>query len=348
MKALETKDITQLHSFIMEAAGIVVTVHTHPDGDALGCARAMSSYLEKLGKKVTVVLPDKPDPSLDFVLDGNYIVFGESNQELKREIEGCPLLLCLDFSSFSRTGAAESVLRRSKARKVLIDHHLNPDREAFDLCISDTGLSSACELLYHLLLAMPETEGDPCKLPREAADALMTGMTTDTNNFANSVFPSTLRMAADLIDAGVDRGSIVSRIYNHYRENRLRAMGFLLEKGMRILPEGVAYMILDMPLYCRFGVQEGETEGFVNLPLAMEKVRMSIFLREDKGLFRVSVRSKEGVSANLFAQRYFHGGGHEMAAGGKLFYPADIARKKLAPLYVEEAVREFFNGEAGV
>ena len=205
---------------------------------------------------------------------------------------------------------------------------------------SETEISSASELLYRVLLALPDV-GSADKLPLEVLTPLMAGMTTDTNNFANSVYPTTLQMASELLAAGVDRDALLDKLYHCYRENRLRAMGAMLHERMVITPEGVACTVLDRAFLERFGLQDGETEGFVNLPLGIGRVRMSIFLREDEGHFRVSIRSKEGVSANRLATEAFHGGGHECAAGGKVFYPQDIATPDLAGEYIQAVAARF-------
>ena len=182
----------------------------------------------------------------------------------------------------------------------MIDHHLNPDRASFELVFSETEVSSASELLYQVLLALPGV-GSAERLPLDVLTPLMAGMTTDTNNFANSVFPGTLRMASELIAAGVDRDRILSDLYNNYRENRLRLMGYLLSDNLVITPEGAAVMILDKETQERFGFRQGESEGFVNIPLAVSDVKISLFLTEEDGKFRVSIRSKRGISANKLA-----------------------------------------------
>ena len=227
---------------------------------------------------------------------------------------------------------------------MLFDHHLSPDRAAFDLVFSRTEVSSACEVLFDTLLALPDIAGDAGKLPAACTYALMTGMTTDTNNFANSVFPGTLRMASALLAAGTDRDDILARLYNRYRENRFRLMGYLLSEVLQITPEGVAYMILRKEDQLRFNMRQGETEGFVNLPLGIDRVRMSLFLTEQEDHFRVSVRSKKGTSANRMAASRFHGGGHELAAGGKLYFPADIPGPDDAQAYILKGIEGFFEG----
>ena len=332
--------IALLDTLISEASCISASVHIHPDGDALGSGLALTSYLKSCrGKDAVLLVPDPVPDSLSFMLkdysEGDVIVAATAPEKAFERIQESDLLFCLDCSSFTRAGdLMEPYLRNSSARKVIIDHHLNPEQDSFELVFSETEISSACELLYRILKEMPEIGGITEKLPRPCLDSLLTGMTTDTNNFANSVFPSTLSMASELIAAGVDRDRILSELYNCYRENRLRLMAHLVGEKMKITPQGAAYMILDKETQERFDFQEGESEGFVNIPLSIKDVIMSIFLTAEEDRFRVSLRSKRGISANRFAMEYFNGGGHEMAAGGKLPYGTGMASPEDAEAYI--------------
>ena len=224
---------------------------------------------------------------------------------------------------------------------MLIDHHLNPEKEAFDLCFSETDISSASEYVFHLLKAMPEIDGDVGRLPARCLTAILTGITTDTNNFANSVYPSTLAAVAELMAAGVDRDAIMEQVYNQYPEGRVRLIGHLLGENLTITPEGGAYMIITRKMLRKFQVEEGDTQGIVNMPLAIKDVKMSILLREEARQFRVSIRSKKGVSANQMAKEYFHGGGHENAAGGKLLCQRDILAKFRAGAFLKRSLKAF-------
>ena len=209
------------------------------------------------------------------------------------------------------------------------------------MVFSTPNVSSASELLYYILKELPDIDGDASRLPAATARALLTGMTTDTNNFSNSVYSGTFQMAAELIAAGVDRDDVLAQLYNRYRENRVRVMGYLQYEAMRITPEGLAYIIATRDILDRFGVDEGETEGLVNIPLSIDRVKMSILLKQDKDHFRVSIRSKKGWSAREAADARFHGGGHENAAGGKLWYPGDIDTPEDAAAYLEQVSRDF-------
>ena len=185
------------------------------------------------------------------------------------------------------------------------------------------------------------------RIPAAAAVGLMTGMTTDTNNFANSVYPSTLRMASALLEAGIDRDMILQQLYNRFSESRLRLMGHMMKDLLKITDDGVAYIVLDKETQRNYHVKEGDTEGFVNMPLSIDKVVMSILLKEDNDRIRVSIRSKRGYSANACAKEYFNGGGHENASGGRLYIGKDVADIEAAHGYIERHTHTFmkrYNG----
>ncbi|MBO4742043.1 MAG: DHH family phosphoesterase [Bacteroidales bacterium] len=323
------------------SAGTVCTVcHTHPDGDALGSCAAMYHYLSSLGKKVTILLPDAQPPSLNFVLEGTR--YTSDAQEAAKALEQCDLLFCLDFNTFSRTEAIEQACRAFGGKTVLIDHHLDPQTADFKLCFSTPDVSSTCELMYRVLLEMPGIDGSASRLPIGTINALMTGMTTDTNNFANSVWPGTLGMASDLLGAGADRDGILLRLYSSGREERLRAQGDILLNRLTVIPKGAAIVVLTKDIVDGYALLEGETEGFVNIPLEIASVRLSIFAKqENDGVFRVSLRSKAGTSARALAVQAFHGGGHEQAAGGRIFIPSDIQDPSEAQAFVTAAAARF-------
>jgi len=384
-----SEHIARLASLAKGAARPVILGHVHPDGDALGATSALALFLQQCGKDVTCIYPDTPASHLQFILPPSVPVLchDQSPQAATDRIGTADLIFLLDCNAFSRTEGLAPALEASTAPKVLIDHHLNPDTQSFNLVFSTPEISSASELLYWILKAWataslpvatsvhpsygasalylaPEdgctdrrkgasalylAPEDGCTDRRKGASAaqiaigtaLMTGMTTDTNNFANSVFPSTLRMASELLEAGVDRDAIIEKVYHSYRENRVRLMGYMEYEGLHILPGGGAYMFLDGETLSRFDLKEGESEGLVNVPLSIAAVRLSVLIKEDGGNFRVSVRSKKGTSAQQLAQQYFHGGGHENAAGGKILLGQDVASAQEIPAYVEQILNTF-------
>lgn len=348
MQDITSTNIQMLERMISEARKISIVTHQKPDGDAMGSCIALYHFLRLCGKdSVRIILNDRYPSYLEFLTEGipdNDILIHQTREaETGILLADSDLIFCLDFNAFHRTDALEPFLAGSKASKILIDHHLSPDREAFDLSFSETGTSSASELLYNILMSTAIIAQNAELLPNMCATALMTGMTTDTNNFANSTYPSTLLMASSLLAAGVDRDSILSHLYNQYSESRLRLMGHIMKDLLTITEDGVAYIVLDAKTQKEYSVAEGDTEGFVNMPLSIAGVRMSIMAKEDDGKVRISIRSKKGTSANGCARRYFNGGGHENAAGGRLHIPEDIPGISCAAEYIERHTHIYLN-----
>jgi len=340
MDCIHKDRILALQTLMEQATSVVVVGHTHPDGDALGSTSALALYLQSIGiPEVSVVFSDSAPENLQFILPDSvrYYFHNKEAEKAEESIRKADLLFLVDCNSFQRTEALQASLEASQARKVLIDHHLNPDVNAFNLVFSTPDISSASELLYWILKPLSED------MPVNIGTALLAGMTTDTNNFANSVYPSTFRMASELIAAGVDRDALLQKLYSSYRENRVRIMGYMQYEGMHILPCGAAYMILTQDIQHRFDLKEGESDGLVNVPLTIGAVRLSLLLKEDHGHFRVSIRSKKGTSAQQLAQSRFHGGGHENAAGGKLFIGQDIPSAEAAASYVENVLNAYLS-----
>lgn len=348
MNSIDRNDIGKLLLYIEKAENISIVTHLHPDGDAIGSCIAMLHFLGMTGKSPVIVTSDAYPEHLKFMTDGigkeRLLVRDEDKGKAEEAIRSSDLIFCLDFNAFHRTGMLEKTLEESSAAKILIDHHLHPSKDLFDLSFSETEISSTAEYLFHILKCTPQIGGDAGNLPAPAATAMLTGMTTDTNNFANSVFPSTLRMTSELLEAGTDRDNIIHHLYNEYREDRVRLMGYLLSENMKITRDGVAYIILDSALMKRYNIRDGETEGFVNIPLSIKKVKLSCLLKEDTDKIRVSLRSKKGISANRCAAEYFHGGGHELAAGGRLDVPDDIPGISGAAEYIEDVTHRFMTG----
>ncbi|MGN0190120.1 MAG: bifunctional oligoribonuclease/PAP phosphatase NrnA [Candidatus Cryptobacteroides sp.] len=344
----DTGKIQIFDTWIRESGKIVISSHLHPDGDAVGSSCALACYLKDRGKDVAVVLPDPVPDNLCFAISPDTAALVCSDLRTCTElIAGADLIVSIDYNRPDRTAGLADAITASKARKVLIDHHLFPDCGTYGLVFSTPHTSSSCEVLYGILRDMPGVDGEIGKAGVEVCRLLMLGMTTDTNNFANSTLPSTLRMASDLLAAGVDRQGLLSGLYESYRENRLRFMGFFLKDRLKLTQYGLAYAVVTSEDMEDYDIREGETEGFVNMPLGIARVRMSILLRQDGDGFRVSIRSKRGVSANRCASMYFNGGGHENASGGRLAAQAEspAAARILMEKYIEDCCEVFFKDE---
>jgi phosphoesterase RecJ-like protein len=166
-------------------------------------------------------------------------------------------------------------------------------------------------------------------------------MITDTGNFAFSTINAELfRAAADLLETGIDVPTIYNNVYNSFTEGRARLFGYVINRKMKTLLKGtVAYLSLTEEEMRRFWFQQGDSEGFVNYPLSIKKVKMSAMFSEQQGGFiRVSLRSHGKVDVNTFARRYFNGGGHHNAACGKSF----MSMEDTIAHYIK-AVEEYHN-----
>lgn len=342
-------DIAVFARSLREARRIGIATHTRPDGDAVGSCLAMRRFI--LAARPDIggcrIMSDTPLPSsITFLLDRQereeLLVYASDKAAVCDFAQSCDLLIFLDLGCIGRCGAMAEAFEGSKAKKILVDHHLNPDRDAFDTVFSTTGISSTCELLYHVLLKL-----EPCLSPVPAVcmDPLLAGITTDTNNFANSVFPTTFETVSALIDKGADRETILQHLYNEYPERRVRMMGYLLDNCLTITAKGVAVMVLDEETIRRFGCEEGDTEGFVNIPLSAANVKMSIFLKQASDEYRVSIRSKKGWSAQRLALKYYEGGGHEQASGGRIpFSDTPPTREEITAAVIRQT-NEFLEDE---
>ena len=319
----------ELEKLLNEGRKTAIISHFNPDGDAIGSSVGMRLFLEGRGLQATVIIPSAMPVFLDFLdPDGSVICYTADRKRAAAAIAEAGLILCLDFNRLERTEWLADSIASSSASKVLIDHHLNPDTNKFDLVISDPGASSTCELLYRTIMSFPSISGDAAKLDIRTLTAITTGILTDTNNFNNSITPDTFLIASDMLRHGVDFDTINNLVFKRYSESRMRLMGHLLTDSMtidrRLKASTMIITMKDREDYC---FSDGDSEGFVNLPLMISDVEVSALFSETKDYIRVSLRSKGGVSVNALSNAYFNGGGHERAAGGRLFMPIEEVRE---------------------
>ena len=321
---LNKADIDALRSLITEAPKQVVIVsHTNPDGDAIGSSLAWAEVLEGLGHTVTCIVPNRPPYFLSWMPRINEVViFKQAEEEARTAIKRADLLFCLDFNAISRLEIlSDTIAANQTARRILIDHHLSPE-EGFELLFSYPEASSTCYLVYELIVALFGTE----RLTRRMAELLYVGMMTDTGNFAFShLTPELFRAVAVLLETGIVIPEIHNRVYNSYTAGRARLFGYVINRKMELIANGhVAYMSLKEHEMRRFGFQQGDSEGFVNYPLTIKKVKMSAMFIEQHNFIRISLRSRGNIDVNLFARKYFEGGGHKNAAGGKSYDSMEV------------------------
>lgn len=309
--------IRNLRSLIQQARKIVITCHISPDGDAMGSSLGLQRVLRNLSKDARFITPDTPPKYLMFLPGADHIeVFSRFEEFAKRDLADADLIFCLDYNDSKRVDLVAPWLLASKAKKVMIDHHLDPS-DFPDIVISHPDISSTSALIYLVLEAL----GLEAAIDKEAATCIYTGMMTDTGNFSyNSNDPKLYQIIARLIEKGINKDEIYRTAYFTNSINRLMLNGFALCERMEYFSGHRAAMItLTRDELNHYHYQKGDTEDLVNKPLTCPDVTYSVFLREEADYIKISMRSKGDFPVNLMCSQFFNGGGHLNAAGGEFY-----------------------------
>ena len=308
--------VEAVKNLIARSGKIVIICHMTPDGDAMGSSLALYDLLKRKGKNVFVVTPDMPPRNLMFLPGAQSVVVGSRYPDKAHNLLlSADLIVCLDFNSLHRVDRLSPFVSGSSAKKILIDHHLEPENFV-DVLISCPEKSSTCALLYELLGLMGMSE----EMSREAAECIYTGMMTDTGNFSyNSNDPQLYLIIAELLKKGIDKDSIYNKAWNTNSSGRLRLCGYALYCKMQLVPDHkMALIALSRDELNEFDYVKGDTEGLVNKPLSIPGIEYSVFLREDEPDYvKVSMRSLGDFPVNKICSDHFGGGGHLNAAGGE-------------------------------
>lgn len=296
---------------------IVITTHFKPDADALGSSLGLAGYLRKKGHHITVITPSDY-PKFLFWMPNNEEVVNYEDYKLRGKsnklIAEADVIFCLDFSALSRIEAMAEPVRQSDAIKVMIDHHTFPENFA-QFSYHDTRAAATAQLIFQLIVLL----GDESLLDVPICECLYAGIMTDTGSFRHpSTTPAVHRIVADIMEIGVNTNLIHRRIYDSTTAERLNFLGYVLSEKLVILPEyRVAYFTVTEEELKRFNSQTGDTEGIVNYGLQIEGVVMSVIIVDRPEAVKMSFRSVEEFAVNQIASKYFSGGGHKNASGGK-------------------------------
>lgn len=326
---LSEQECARLNQLIADAAQIVICAHKSPDGDALGSSIAWYSYLtEQCGKQVTMVMPDQFPDFLCWMPHTEKIVrYDRHPDRAAQAFEQADLVFCLDFNATARVNEMEPLLVGSKARRVLIDHHLDPDIEA-EIIVSQPKLCSTSEMIFRMICQLGGYE----QMDQKAATAIYCGMMTDTMAFTvNSNYPEVYFVVSQLMEKHINKEKIYQKVFNNYSQWAVRFRGYILYQRMQYFEDArAAYFTITREDMRRFHFIKGDAEGLVNEPLRIKGTRLSISLREDDrqdNLVWVSLRSVGDCDCQALARQFFNGGGHKNASGGRLFCTIADAEK---------------------
>ncbi len=318
-------------------AKVVITMHQKPDGDAMGSTLGLYHFLIALGHEATVISPTNWADFLDWMPGIDTVIDFEKHKEKSLQlINQAHMIFCLDFNVLHRTKHMEQPLLAAQCTKILIDHHEQPQEDAFTFGVSNTAKSSTCEMVYDFIVG----SGHQDKLNLSIAECLYTGVMTDTGSFR---FPATTasvhRMVADLKDRGLRHTKVHDNIYDNYLENRLRFIGYALVNRLEVLYEyNTALMYITRADLQRYNIKTGDTEGLVNYLLSIQGIKFGALVIDREGERKWSFRSKGAFDVNTFARKHFTGGGHVNAAGGGSYdsLDANVTRFK-------EVIKEYQN-----
>lgn len=327
---LSNETIQSFNKILTDSRSIAIVPHVNPDGDAIGSSMALSRVLHNVGKNVDVVIPNDFPDFLNWIEGSNEVVIFEAERErAETVINKADLLFILDFNNFDRSEEMAETLKGFGGFSVMIDHHPSPVAPC-DIVISDTSQSSTCELLFRILC----DAGLDDFIDKSAAEAIFTGMMTDTGNFSyNASSPDTYRIIAALLEKGIDKDQVHANVFHTFSLSRWRLIGHSLKEKMVIMPElKTGYISLSKAELEQYNYQSGDTEGLVNYPLMVKGIVFCVLFTEEDDFVKVSFRSKGNFSVNDFARAHFNGGGHDNAAGGRIYMGLDEAVKKFESL----------------
>ncbi len=313
---MNENDILKVNELLSQPKRVAIIPHRSPDGDAMGSTLALYHFLKKINHNPIVIAPnDFPNflgwlPSSDTVL-----VYENDKNAVIKVLNDIDLVFTLDFNALHRTGEMENVLNKLKVPFVMIDHHQSPDNYAV-VTYSDTSISSTCEMIYNFINYLDKKN----LIDKTIATCLYTGLVTDTGSFRYQTTTSkTHRVAAELIDLGIENGTIHNLLFDNNSYNRLQLLGRSLQ-NMKVLPEyKTSYITLTQKELDDFHYEKGDTEGTVNYGLTIKGIIFAAIFIENKSenIIKISFRSQGNFDVNQFARNHFSGGGHINASGGK-------------------------------
>ena len=308
--------LEQLKQWLDKPARVVIIPHKNPDGDAMGSCLAWQGMLQQLGHSTTVIAPNEYPTFLHWLPGHDSVLIYKNNQEAADQlIAAADMVFTLDFNTLKRIDQMGIRVAESAAKKIMIDHHQEPDDYA-DIMFSNPAIGSTCEFVFQII----EGLGWVSNISKDIASCLYTGIITDTGSFRfPSVTAATHRAVAMLIDAGANHSQIHEKIKDNARPDRLKLLGIALKNMVFVTEHKAAYITISQDELDSCNYQKGDTEGFVNYGLSVAGIEMAVLMTESKkeNMIKMSFRSKGDLAVNLFAKTYFEGGGHINAAGGK-------------------------------
>ena len=330
------KPVTDIFPLLDQPRQVVITTHQKPDPDAMGSSLGLAHFLRSFGHQVTVISPTNWAAFLNWMPGSHDVIdFELKKNEAEAVLAKAEWLFCLDFNTLPRTKHLAPLLQQLQCVKILIDHHQQPETTAFTYGISDVSKSSTSEMIYDLIAG--SGHADRISLP--IAECLYAGIIGDTGSFR---YPSASAhvhaIVARLKETGLNHTKVHENIYDNFLENRLRFIGMVLLHRMEIMYEyNTALISISKNDLLRFDIKTGDTEGLVNFPLSIQGIKLAAIVIDRDEERKWSFRSKGDFDTNTFARKYFEGGGHYNASGGRSQDPLEKTVSKFKQAIKENA-----------
>lgn len=312
---------------IVNSKSIILTVHTSPDGDALGSVLAFFLMIDEYNRKyiknvsdfikVKIVIDDKLPKYIGKFQEN---IFLETYERFSSDSE-YDLFISLDCANEERYGRTVELKKISKT-SINIDHHVSNTEHADYNYVED--VCSTAELIYKFL------EIFKIELNKKIAEYIYLGIINDTGNFRHdNVTEHTFEVCADLMRAGANNHKIANIIFAMSVE-KMNLFGDVYKNSVIDFEKGFIYYYLSQKQIKEFNLKKGETDGVAEIMLKIDGMELSLFAREEvDGTIKGSLRCNDKYNVNEIAS-IFNGGGHVKAAGFKTDLPFEEILKKIS------------------
>lgn len=303
MTGMTNNSLAEVAAVLKQSKKVAVVCHVRPDGDALGSGLALTLALENAGKTVYMLCDEETPERLNIVP-----AMGRTLRGLPVKYEELDLFVSVDSAELARIGEFAAHFAAFKGKTLNIDHHVsNPRFAQYNYVLPDS--TATCEIMPEVLNAAG------FEITKEIADLLTIGLLTDSGNFSHKdVSAKTFSVASELKVCGADMCEIGYRLFTRQTKARATLYCRVLSKMRYALDDRLVFLTVTQKDFEETGTDKSQTEGFVDFPLSIDGVKVSVALMEvKKNQYKASLRSRD-VNVNAVAEK-FGGGGHVLASG---------------------------------
>lgn len=314
--------VKQARDALLASRRAVLTTHLNADGDGAGCEAAVASWLRANGTEVWIINPTPfPDPFLFLVESEDWIV-PAGTRRARDLCDRADLAVVLDTGEIPRIGRVRDMIR--DVPTIVIDHHPPGEQSIAGLSLRDPAACATGELVYDIVSAANGPWND------WVLRGIYVSILTDTGSFRfTNATPDCHRIAADLIERGVNPETTHDRIYGSAPMRKYRMLRHALDTLEHDPEWGISWMVVPHDVFQELGATSEDLEGLVDVPRSLEGTRVGLLFRlTTLGEVKVSFRSSGEVDVNQLARR-FDGGGHVKASGAVLPGPMDVAIERV-------------------